>query len=661
MARPRRTTASRSTGDYRHDAARRKNNPPVGMASYEAKTAEQPRTHYGYDPHLSPQLIWAGKPGLRSIEVEDAAGLEVDTVSLHIHERVSTQAIINAVQRPQALQLDLFADPRQPLREAVEFYRHDVDWANRLLLGDSLLVMNSLLQRELLAGQVQMIYIDPPYGVKFSSNFQPRIDQRGVREGDDDLTREPEQIKAYRDTWTLGIHSYLTYLRDRLRVARELLADSGSIFVQISDENLHFVRCLMDEVFGAENLCGQITFVKTTGLGTALLASRTDYLLWYAKDQARVKYRQLFGWKRAGEMGASQYDWIREPNGRNRKLRADEIPTGQERVFHTGDVSAMFTTPHLALPIDFEGKEVGAPPNRQWQTTQEGMSRLREADRLMLLGKSLRYVRYLEDFPVLPFDTLWTDTGVSGFADPKVYVVQTNTKVIERCMLMTTDPGDLVLDPTCGSGTTAYVAEQWGRRWITCDTSRVAVSLARQRLLTATYPYYTLAQAERGVDAGFRYKTVPHITLRSIAQNTRIDPVVARYQPLLDEALAELNRSTGEAWQPWEVPGGAKAGWAKETRDIHQRYLDLRRRKQGEIDRIIAEDAPQETLYDQPQIDNKIVRVAGPFTVEAIPPAVEQFMQEETRIGGAPLPLSAEFASPDANEPSADAGGFASG
>jgi adenine-specific DNA-methyltransferase len=244
VARPRPSANSRSTGDYRHDAARRKNNPPVGMASYEAKLAEQPQAQYGYDPHLSPQLIWAGKPGLHSIEVEDASGLEVDTVSLHIHERVSTEAIIRALQKPQALQLELFADPRQPLQQAVEFYQHDVDWANRLILGDSLLVMNSLVQRELLAGQVQMIYIDPPYGVKFSSNFQPRIDQRGVREGDDDLTREPEQIKAYRDTWTLGIHSYLTYLRDRLRVARELLADSGSIFVQISDENVHLVRVL---------------------------------------------------------------------------------------------------------------------------------------------------------------------------------------------------------------------------------------------------------------------------------------------------------------------------------------------------------------------------------------------------------------------------------
>ena len=296
MPRVRRPSPQRETGDYRHDQARRKNNPPVGMVAYEAKTAEQPQAHYGYDPHLSPQLIWAGKPGLVTIEVEDAAGLEVDTVSLHIHERVSTQAIIRAVQRPQALQLDLFADPRQPLKEAVEFYRHDVDWSNRLLLGDSLLVMNSLLQRELLAGQVQMIYIDPPYGVKFSSNFQPRIDQRGVREGDDDLTREPEQIKAYRDTWTLGIHSYLTYLRDRLRVARELLADSGSIFVQISDENVHLVRCLLDEVFGVENFCADRYLPEDRrGIAGYLLDTDTIFLLWYAKSkESQVKYRQLY-------------------------------------------------------------------------------------------------------------------------------------------------------------------------------------------------------------------------------------------------------------------------------------------------------------------------------------------------------------------------------
>ena len=629
MARPRRTPTSRSTGDYRHEDARRKNNPPVGMASYEAKTAEQPRAHYGYDPHLSPQLIWAGKPGLRSIEVEDAAGLEVDTVSLHIHERVSTQAIIHAVQRPQALQLDLFADPRQPLREAVEFYRHDVDWANRLLLGDSLLVMNSLLQRELLAGQVQMIYIDPPYGVKFSSNFQPRIDQRGVREGDDDLTREPEQIKAYRDTWTLGIHSYLTYLRDRLRVARELLADSGSIFVQISDENVHLVRCLLDEVFGMENFVAQIAYKTSVGLSGALLDKVHDYVIWYARNKSLIKYRQLYRELTLGEEGATRYT----------RFDVDQ-PT---RVFTDQGLTSRSPSESTLFPIQFEGGEY-RPTTGGWRTSELGMSRVLNAGRVLSAGNTIRFKKYFDDFGALALTNIWEDVGggIQSRIDPKIYVVQTTNKVIERCMLMTTDPGDLVLDPTCGSGTTAYVAEQWGRRWITCDTSRVAVSLARQRLLTATYPYYTLAQAERGVDAGFRYKTVPHITLRSIAQNTRIDPVVERYAPLLDEALAELNRSAGETWQPWQIPGEAKPGWAKETRDIHQRYLDLRRRKQGEIDRIIAEDAPQETLYDQPQIDNKIVRVAGPFTVEAIPPAVEQFMQEETRIGGEPEAVSDE-------------------
>ncbi|MCO6453126.1 MAG: site-specific DNA-methyltransferase, partial [Caldilineales bacterium] len=283
----------RDTADYRHDEATRKNNPPAGMVGYEAELREQPQAQYAYDPHLSPQLVWAGKPGLKTVEVEDAAGVEVDTVSLHIHERVSTQAIIAAVQKPQPVQLDLFADPQLPLGEAVEFYQHDVDWANRLVLGDSLLVMNSLLQRELMAGKVQMIYIDPPYGVKFSSNFQPRIDQREVRDRDDDLSREPEQIKAYRDTWTLGIHSYLTYLRDRLRVARELLTDSGSIFVQISDENVHLVRCLMDEVFGAENFVTTISF-QTSGSSSAnKLEQVFDFILWYGKDASVLKYRKV--------------------------------------------------------------------------------------------------------------------------------------------------------------------------------------------------------------------------------------------------------------------------------------------------------------------------------------------------------------------------------
>ena len=623
MARPRRTANSRSTGDYRHEDARRKNNPPVGMASYEAKLAEQPQARYGYDPHLSPQLIWAGKPGLRSIEVEDAAGLEVDTVSLHIHERVSTQAIIRAVQKPQALQLDLFADPRQPLQQAVEFYQHDVDWANRLILGDSLLVMNSLVQRELLAGQVQMIYIDPPYGVKFSSNFQPRIDQRGVREGDDDLTREPEQIKAYRDTWTLGIHSYLTYLRDRLRVARELLADSGSIFVQISDENVHLVRNLLDEVFGAENFVAQIAYKTSVGLSGALLDKVHDYVIWYARDRSIIKYRQLYRELALGEEGATRY------------TRSD--PDQPTRVYTDQGLTSRSPSESTLFPISFEGRDF-RPTAGGWRTSQLGMSRVLNAGRIIPAGSTIRFKKYFDDFGALALTNIWEDVGggIQSRIDPKIYVVQTTNKVIERCMLMTTDPGDLVLDPTCGSGTTAYVAEQWGRRWITCDTSRVAVSLARQRLLTATYPFYTLAQAARGVDGGFRYKTVPHITLRSIAQNTRIDPVVERYGPPLDEALASLNQAAGQAWQPWDVPVEPEKGWSRDTRDLHARFFDLRRRKQQEIDRIIAEDAPQETLYDQPQIDNKIVRVAGPFTVEAIPPAVEQFMQAETPIGGEP-------------------------
>jgi len=623
LAPPRRSADNRSTDDYRHDEATRKNNPPAGMVSYEAALREQPQAQYAYDPHLSPQLVWAGKPGLRQIEVEDAAGVSVDTVSLHIHERVSTQAIIAAVQKPQPVQLDLFADPQLPLGEAVEFYQHDVDWANRLVLGDSLLVMNSLVQRELMAGKVQMIYIDPPYGVKFASNFQPRIDQRGVKEKDDDLTREPEQIKAYRDTWTLGVHSYLTYLRDRLRIARELLTDSGSIFVQISDENVHLVRCLMDEVFGADNFVSMISYKTSVGLSAALLDSVHDYLIWYARDRSLIKYRQLFRELIIGEEGATRYT-------KSDPLFPDHLYTDQGLTSRSPSESTLF-------PVEFEGNSY-RPTAGGWRTGQEGMGKVLAAERVLAAGKTIRFKKYFNDFGALALTNMWEDVGggIQSRLDPKVYVVQTTNKVIERCLLMTTDPGDLVLDPTCGSGTTAYVAEQWGRRWITCDTSRVAVSLARQRLLTATFPFYTLAYADRGVDGGFNYKTVPHITLRSIAQNTRLDPIVARYQPLLDEALGHLNQAAGQSWQPWEVPFEAKKGWSEEASKLHERYLDLCRRKQQEIDRIIAEDAPQETLFDQPQIDRSIVRVSGPFTVEAIPPAVEEFMQAESPIAGAP-------------------------
>lgn len=541
--------SSEDVRDYRHDEAKRKNNPEVGLANWEKR--KPARQKYQYDPYQDPTLQWAGKA--------ERLSFEVDTVSLHIHERVSTQAIVEVVRRngePKPHQLDLFADPHLPLDKAVEFYQHDVDWSNRLILGDSLLVMNSLLQRELIAGQVQMIYVDPPYGVSYSSNFQPSVFQRDVKDGhDDSLTREPEQIKAYRDTWNLGIHSYLTYLRDRLLLCRELLHESGSIFVQIGDENVHLVRCLMDEVFKPENFVAVIAFVKTSGFAAKYLDTVFDFLLWYAKDKNSLKYRQSYEGKQLGERGATQYQYLISPDLTQVKsieslTETDmlELITKDWKVFGADNLFSDGYTETGSYEFSFRGKTFTPPPNKHWKTTKEGMDRLNAAGRLLRRGTSLYYIRFLEDFPFLPRKNVWIDTGRS-FGE-KHFVVETSEKVIERCILMTTDPGDLVFDPTCGSGTTVYVAEQWGRRWITCDTSRVALALARQRLLTATYPYYQLRYPEQGVDSGFIYETVPHITLKSIAQN----------------------------------------------------------------------ELPQvETLYDKPQIDRGKVRVSGPFTVEAIP------------------------------------------
>ncbi len=462
-----------------------------------------------------PFLDWAGKA--------ERLSFDVPTLPLFVHERLSTKAILETLkghERDRQMELQLFADPQLPLHQQLEAYEHKGGWTNRLILGDSLVVMNSLLEYEGLGGQVQMIYLDPPYGVKFGSNFQPFVRRRDVKHGDDaDLTREPEMVKAYRDTWELGLHSYLTYLRDRLLVARELLTPSGSLFVQIGNENLHVVRALLDELFGPENSCALITFVKTTGAGspsggTTLIPETSDYLLWYAKERASVKFRQPYSPRVLGEAGATQYT-MRAPDG---------------RVFAHDNLTSQTGGPGTTFEVDFDGKSF-KPRKGGWKTNREGMNRLLRAGRLLAVGDSLRYVRYFDDFPVVRVTDTWNDTVISGFGDPKSYVVQTMAKVVERCVLMTTDPGDLVLDPTCGSGTTAYVAEQWGRRWITIDTSRVPLALARQRLLTATFPYYELQDPGRGPAGGFVYKRrqnskgeevggiVPHVTLKSIAND----------------------------------------------------------------------------------------------------------------------------------------------
>jgi len=550
---------------YKHDETR-PNNPPVGLGDFD-RPPPQPKKTYAYDPHLDPTLQWAGKAERTSFEVE--------TVSLHIHEHVSTEAIVRAVKREPA-QRDLFARIELPAGKEVDFYKHEVDWKNRLILGDSLVVMNSLLEREHMAGKVQCIYMDPPYGVKFNSNFQPFVHKRDVKDGDDaSLTREPEQIQAYRDTWELGVHSYLSYLRDRLLLARELLAESGSVFVQISDENIHRVRSILDEVFGSDNFIAVITVSKTSGLSsptakTLTLATTADFVLWYGKNAAEAKYRQLFRPKANSKSRDEVYRHVELADGSRRALTPEEMERGRPndpsaRTYTLSDLSAQ--KPTTVFEYKYAGRTFH-PGKRGWRTTREGFDRLALCRRLHVGGDTLRFVQFEDDFPVVKLTSLWEDTGTGSFLEEKTYVVQTGTKTIERCVLMTTDPGDLVLDPTCGSGTTAYVAEQWGRRWITCDTSRVALALARQRILTARFPYYRLRTPGRVRD-GFLYRTVPHITLKSIAQNERLDAC----------------------------------------------------KTQEERERVIRDSAEQETLYDQPEQLADKVRVAGPFTVEAIPVA----------------------------------------
>jgi len=603
-------------GDYRHEDASRKNNPPAGIApTYEAR--EQKTTRYEYDPHLDPQLQWAGKAEHTSFEVE--------VVPLHIHERISTNAILRAVRRPEPVQLDLFGETPLPADQEIEFYKHEVGWANRLILGDSLLVMNSLLVKEGMAGKVQMIYVDPPYGIKYSSNFQPRIDRRDVKDKDEDLTHEPEQIKAYRDTWKLGIHSYLTYLRDRLLLARELLTESGSIFVQINDENLHLVRCLMDEVFGRENFVAVIGFAKTGGFGAKLLSSTYDFLLWYARDKAQTKFRPLFRQKIVGEQGGEKYTYVELPDGSRTKLgHAKDLPAGS--IFRLDTLVSQGFSTSTTFEYEFQGRKFFPGNNNHWKTTPKGLKRIAAADRLAITGRTLSYVRFIDDFPVFALTNVWTDIGgIQSRADPKVFAVQTPTSVVERCILMTTDPGDLIFDPTCGSGTTAYCAEKWGRRWITCDTSRVALAIARQRLMTAKFDYYELKNPERGPAGGFHYETVPHITLKSIAQNEEIDEIAAKHQPQIDEALNALNEALSASWREWEVPRKVEEeDWPEEAKEAHARFWELKRNKRREIDESIRRNAPQETLYDRPKVKRGIIRVSGPFTVEAIPvPAAE--------------------------------------
>ena len=574
MPRPRKNAAAetdaakmRDIEAYTHDDKKRANNPPVGMAQHD-KAEEKVKT-YQFDPHLDPTLQWAGKA--------EGTSFDVPTSSIHIHESIKpfniiaqiTKAYSEAEEGQLEGQVGLFAaeTPAERMRrrrEAIEFYQHGVDWTNRMIAGDSLVIMNSLLEKEGMAGQVQMVYIDPPYGIKYGSNFQPFVDKRDVKDKkDEDLTQEPEMIKAFRDTWELGIHSYLTYLRNRLLLARELLTDSGSVFVQISDENVHLIRCVCDDVFGVENFVTQILYKKTTGAGSpnelSAPAAVGDYIVWYAKNRASYKFHTLFKNKIPDGSGSESYTRIELYDKRRMSvsewekqsgmaLTSQSIPEGA-KLFTLSCMTSQSGVEKTKYPVHLGGK-VYTPDKGVWKTSQQGMDNLLKANRVMATSRNdIRYVRYFDDFPCMPITNLWDDCGMAD----KIYVVQTALKAIQRCMLMTTDPGDLVLDITCGSGTTAYVAEQWGRRWITCDTSRVAITLAKQRLMTATFDYYKLAHPEQGVGSGFIYKTVPHITLKSIANN---------------------------------------------------------------------EPPATETLYDQPEIDKTKIRVTGPFTVEALPAPV---------------------------------------
>ena len=590
---------------------------------------------------LDPQLVWRGK------DQQDDSKLFVQAPPLYIQEKVHPKVLIDDLLRQSkerrdeaaAEGPDLFADfnglPDGAAR--TEFYKHDANWSNRMILGDGLQVMASLAEREGLRGKVQCIYIDPPYGIRFNSNFQWSTTSRDVRDGKaEHITREPEQVKAFRDTWRDGIHSYLTYLRDRLTAARELLSESGSVFVQISDENLHRVRALMDEVFGEDNFVVSIKFSKTSGLGGKFLDETFDYLIWFAKNADQVKFRRPFLKRVAGESGATQYTFSMLLDGSYGLLNDNE----EGKAFAHDNLTSQTGNETTIFPFRLKGASIPAPKKGGWKSNLAGIERLKKAGRIIRIGNTPRYVRYFDDAPYFPMGSGWLDTGISGFGTEKIYVVQTHPRVVERCILMTTDPGDLVLDPTCGSGTTAYVAEQWGRRWITIDTSRVALALAWARVMGARYPWYLLADSPEGqkkeaeilqrppsgaptggdIRQGFVYERVPHITLKSIANNAEIDVIWECWQETLEPLCARLNVTLGEAWEEWEIPREAGEGWPADAEAAHADWWEARIARQKEIDASIAAKADHEYLYDKPYVDNARIRVAGPFTVESLAP-----------------------------------------
>ena len=645
------TSRSKKVETLVHEGAKRRNIPTAeyqgmlgGKGDREIRHAYERRNR-----DLDPQLVWRGK------DEQNWSDLVVPVPPLYSQEKVHPKALIDDLLRQTRegrhkageQEADLFADfnglPKGV--DKTEFYQHDQNWSNRMILGDSLQVMASLAEREGLRGRVQCIYIDPPYGIKFNSNFQWSTTSRDVKDGNAaHITREPEVVKAFRDTWRDGIHSYLTYLRDRLTIARDLLTDSGSIFVQIGDENVHRVRALMDEVFGEENCCTVIAFRKTGGQSAETLAGVADHILWYAKKLDGLKYRQPYRDK-TGDDRPAIYRMIEErKTGLRRKLTPAESemaePDEDLDIFAPDTLVSLGATPKGSLPFEFEGRSFPPGSNQHWKTTTEGLHRLTKARRLINVSTSLYYVRKLRDFPVVPMDNMWQDTSAGGYSDDKIYVVQTNRKIVQRCLLMATDPGDLVLDPTCGSGTSAYVAEQWGRRWITIDTSRVALALARTRIMGARYPYYLLVDSREGqlkeaevtrtapssqavhgnIRQGFVYERVPHITLKSIANNAEIDVIWEKWQETLGPLQERLNKALKRSWREWEIPRDPDSTWAEEAKKLHADWWQARIARQKEIDASIVGKAEFEFLYDKPYDDKKRVRVAGPFTVESLSP-----------------------------------------
>lgn len=529
-------TTAAPVSSYKHDSKRARIPTQEESVKLSAREKQPVKKKYDYDPSLDPQLIWSGKK-------EAGADFAVPTVPIYVQEKIAPEAIIARLKAGSAddRQMLLFGETAEDqFHKAVEFYTHEDNWQNRLILGDSLLVMNSLLEKEGMRGKVQTIYMDPPYGIKFGSNWQVSTRNRDVKNNKlEDFIRQPEQVKAFRDTWELGIHSYLSYLRDRLITARELLNESGSCFVQISDENVHLVRNLMDEVFDNNNFVSQITVIKTTSATSKYLATACDYLIWYAKDIEHTKFRTIYT-EANDRVG---YRWLYLPDGTMRAMTRDEIagskslPEGA-RLYKPDNITAQSGGNSTRFAVEINGKKY-LPGSGGWKTNETGMQKLIEKGRIHTAQNSIQYVRFADDFPYRTYNNVWTDTATGNFTEDKIYVVQTAEKIIQRCLLMTTDPGDIVLDPTCGSGTTAYVAEQWGRRWITTDTSRVALSLARTRLMTAKYPFYNLKD-EKNVSAGFEYQTVPHVTLKSLANDEPADNEVLYDKPLENKKIARV-------------------------------------------------------------------------------------------------------------------------